>query len=89
MGAGRPPKYKTEEERIEARKQCQKKYYIQHRDYWRLYQREWERKNRSCAARGVKHSGRGLPACYADIPKIKKLVVKKCEPGKPFLITFD
>jgi len=53
----------------------------------RAYRKQWERDNRSCKARGVKHSGQGKPPCWSDIPKT--LVVKRAEEGKPFLVTFD
>ena len=50
------------------------------------YRKQWERDNRSCAARGVKHSGKGLPACYTDLPKPPKtLVVKRGN----FKVVFD
>lgn len=53
----------------------------------RAYRKQWERDNRSCKARGVKHSGQGKPPCWSDIPKT--LVVKRAEKDKPFLVTFD
>ena len=55
----------------------------------KAYQKEWERKNRSCKARGVKHSGIGKQACWSDIHVIKGLEIKKAEPGKPFIVDFD
>jgi hypothetical protein len=60
-------------------------------EYMKLYRREWERKNRSCAARGVKHSGKGLPACYLDIEKSKPqgLVIKRAPKDNLFKVTFD
>jgi len=51
------------------------------------YRKQWERNNRSCKARGVKHSGKGLPACYSDIPKT--LVVKRAPKDNLFKVTFD
>ena len=51
------------------------------------YRKQWERNNRSCAARGVKHSGKGLPPCYGDIPK--SLVVKHAPADNLFKVTFD
>jgi len=59
-------------------------------EYMKLYRRNWERENRSCAARGVKHSGKGLPAKYLDIEKPPKgLVVKKAPKDNLFKVTFD
>jgi hypothetical protein len=54
------------------------------------YRKQWERENRSCKARGVKHSGIGLPACYGDLPKIPKtLVIKRAPKDNLFKVTFD
>jgi len=60
-------------------------------EYMKLYRRKWERENRSCAARGVKHSGKGLPACYLDIEKSKPqgLVIKRAPKDNLFKVTFD
>ncbi len=59
-------------------------------EYMKLYRRKWERENRSCAARGVKHSGRGLPAKYLDIEKPSQtLIVKKAPKDNLFKVTFD
>ena len=55
----------------------------------RAYRKQWERDNRSCKARGVKHSGQGKPPCWSDNLPSKTLVVKKAEKDKPFLVTFD